>query len=132
MTYQRNYVQEELWGKGITFAQSNDNYPDGKGGLCWNCGTFTAGKVSKVWRCTHCQFIHRNFETGDAVTWTSVAGRNPVSYKLRQGHISFMLDGQAVVQIKGSAITLPLHRLRFKDETSQLSEIVELIREGQR
>lgn len=56
----RNWFQEDLFCKGITFARTNNKHSQGVGRLCLNCGTFHPGKhTDEDWTCTACQFQHQ-------------------------------------------------------------------------
>jgi hypothetical protein len=58
----RNWFQEEMWLKGITFACLNKKglLCDEDGRLCMSCLEFTPGENSdEDWTCAFCEFEHK-------------------------------------------------------------------------
>lgn len=57
--FRRNWLQDDIWDKGITFACTNENAPMGRGRMCMNCGVFHPGtNEDEDWICSDCQFRH--------------------------------------------------------------------------
>ena len=72
------------------------------------------------------------FEVGQRVSWTHVSqGRRTLSMFLREGVIESIDGDQAVIKkASGKRETIATKRLRTKEQASQITELVEAMRDS--